>query len=268
MMINSSAMRNFFNRFYSDYLLPDRIPVYERINQLGLDSGYTFKTTLEVYEESVLRQHPQVKSFIHRHDIDTDTKTAQRFFDSEKKLGIKTSYYFRLSTIDIGLMKEINAYGSEVGYHYEELAQYCKDHKIKTWEDAKKKLPEIRQRFSDNFLNLQSKLGFKIKTIASHGDFVNRKLGHTNGELIDEELLHDLAIDLECYNPQLVKHFDVTLSDQPYPRYYRDQSPEDAIAEKINCIYLLTHTRHWHVARWENTKDNIQRFSEGLKYRF
>jgi inhibitor of KinA sporulation pathway (predicted exonuclease) len=260
-------MKKVYHRFYSDYLLPNRMNEYSQINQLALDNGYTFKTTLEFYRNTVLEKIPQQKIFVHRHDIDTDIKTARRFFEVEQKLNIKTSYYFRLNTIDIGLMKEIAAAGHEVGYHYEELAQYCKDFKIKTWEKALEKMPEIQKRFENNFKNLESKLGFKIKSIASHGDFVNRILGHPNHELITDNLMRDSGIELECYNKAMMQHFDVLLSDQPYPKYYRDKSPREAIAEKVNVIYLLTHTRHWHVARWENTTDNIQRMWEGIRFK-
>lgn len=260
-------MKNFFNRLYSDYMLPNRLGEYEKLNRQIQEQGYVFKTTLDFFNDAVRHHKTQTKVFIHRHDIDTDAKTARRFFESEQKLGIKTSYYFRLNTIDIGLMKEIAAAGHEVGYHYEELAQYCKDHKIKTWDKAKEKMPEIQQRFKENFLTLQSKLGFKINSIASHGDFVNRILGHPNHELIDTKILEELKIQLECYNKDMAACIDVHLSDQPYPKYYRDKTPEDALSDKLNVIYLLTHTRHWHVARVENTTDNIKRMWEGIKFK-
>lgn len=260
-------MKKLYNRLYSDYFLPNRIGVYEQLNQKALDNGYSFKTLLEFYHENVINKTQAAKIFIHRHDIDTDVKTAARFFESEQRLGIKTSYYFRLNTIDIGLMQEIHAAGSEVGYHYEEIAQFCKDHKIKKWDNVVARMDEIREKFSENYLALQSKLGFKIKSIASHGDFVNRKLGHSNYELLTPTLKEKLGIELEGYNSDLLNMFNAVLSDQPYPKYYRDKTPDEAIDAAENVIYLLTHTRHWHVARGENTKDNFQRMWEGLKYK-
>lgn len=259
-------MKSLLNRLYSDYLLPNRIPEYERINKRAIDAGYKFYTIPEFYNESVLKKSTLDKCFIHRHDIDTDPKTARRFFEIEKKLGIRSSFYFRLNTIDVELMKELHNSGFEVGYHYEELAQYCKDFKIKNWNTVVTKLPEIQSKFAANFIKIEKSVGFKIKTIASHGDFVNRKLGHPNHELIDQNLMIKLGIDLECYNSEMLKKMDVMLSDKPYPQFYRDKSPDNALDEKTNVIYLLSHPRHWHVARWENTKDNFVRFWEGLKF--
>mgnify|MGYP006145381963 CR=1 FL=1 len=62
---------------------------------------------------------------VHRHDIDTDLPTARRMFALEQKHGVRASYYFRLSTLDFGLMRDIERYGSEASYHYEEIATYA-----------------------------------------------------------------------------------------------------------------------------------------------
>lgn len=242
------------------------MPVYAQINNDALLKGYTFYTIPEFYEKFVLKSIQPDKAFIHRHDIDTDPKTAKLMFETELKLGIKSSYYFRLSTVDIEFMKKIHDNGYEVGYHYEEIAQYCKDYKLKSLDQVLLKMTEIQERFSTNFLKLEKSLGFKIKTIASHGDFVNRKLGYSNFELIDKELMSQLGIDLECYNKELLASFDVKLSDYTYPHFYRDKTVEDAFVEGANVIYLLTHPRHWRAAPWINTKDNFQRLMEGIKY--
>lgn len=260
-------MKQLWYRIYSDYFLPSRLGEYEKLNKYALDNDYQFITILEHYRNILLNQQSDKKIFLHRHDIDTDVKTAKRFFEVEQRLNIKASYYFRLNTIDIGLMNEIHAYGSEVGYHYEELATFCKLYKIKNWELAKLKIPEMQVLFENNFRNLEQKLNFKIDSIASHGDFVNRFLGKSNYEIIDEGLMKKLGIQLEGYNNTLLDSFTDTLSDKPYPKFYRDKTPEFCINQKSKVIYLLTHTRHWHVARLENTSDNLKRFIQGIKYK-
>ena len=37
------------------------------------------------------------------------------------------TYYFRNSTLDADLVRDIDAYGYESGYHYEEIATYEKE---------------------------------------------------------------------------------------------------------------------------------------------
>lgn len=193
-----------FNRIYADYLMPSRLGEYERLLQTALDKGYR-QLTLPEYLNEVLSGKDTGKCFLHRHDIDTDVRTARKMFEIEKKLGVKTSFYFRLNTLDYELMKEIHAYGSEVGYHYEELAQFCKDHRILLAADVKKNYAEIEQTFQENFNRFEKECGFKIKTVASHGDFVNRKLGIANHDFMSRSLMDKCKIDFECYDDRLLK---------------------------------------------------------------
>ena len=72
------------------------------------------------------RIQPMDKLLILRHDIDTDIETTRAMWRVERELGIKTSYFFRLSTVDLPLMREIEACGGSVGYHFEELATAAK----------------------------------------------------------------------------------------------------------------------------------------------
>ncbi len=247
--------------------MPSRLKEYETLLVTALKNNYTHVTIPDFY--SLVKSNSiynDKKYFIHRHDIDSDLATARKMFEIEQKQNIKTSYYFRLSTFDPILMNEINNSGCEVGYHYEELAQYCKNHKIKSKKEITPHFEELQNIFKQNIKLLESRLNFKIKTIASHGDFVNRKINMSNFEFLTEQFLQEQKIELECYNETLLKHFNIILSDVGYPIYYKPNNPFKCIQEGHKVIYLLTHPKHWRVAPWINTKDNIQRFIEGIKY--
>lgn len=263
----ANKIKRILHRIYSDFLLPSRLKEFEAIITSAKEAGYQHQT-LSAHLLSIQENRQPDKVFIHRHDIDTDIKTARRFFEIEQKHGVKTSYYFRLSTIDIPLMQEIHASGSEVGYHFEEIAQYAKDFNLHGWEQVKNHLPAIRKRFEANFKALEKKLGFKTYSVVSHGDFVNRILGHQNNELLTDELRARLGIDLEGYDAELVDSYQYIQSDKPYPLMYRTkETPFHAIAKDYQVIYLLTHPRHWHCAPWINLKDNWGRLKEGLAYK-
>lgn len=257
------------HRIYGDYLMASRMNAYEALLQAAAEAGYTHLTLSEYYALLTAGTlDPAKKYFLHRHDIDSDISTARRFFEAEKKYGIKTSYYFRLCTWAPELMEEIHAYGSEATYHYEELAQYCKDHNIHDAEKAKAVYPEVRDVFRSNFKRLAATLSYPMKSIASHGDFVNRKLGISNYAFVTRELMDELGIVFECYEDRLLQSFTSIHSDTMPPAFYRPANPHEAIKRGDRVVYLLTHPRHWHTAVWENTKDNVFRFYEGLKYRF
>lgn len=255
------------NRIYSDYLMPSRLDEYENIIKETLDDGYihlTLKEYCKILRNNSLQKDK--KYFINRHDIDTDLSTAKEFFKIEKKYGVKATYYFRLSTLDFDFMKEIEEYGSEASYHFEEIAQYAKDNHIKSRDELLERMDEIRDIFQGNFKKIESSLEYKIETVCSHGDFVNRKLQIVNNEITkDKHLKSKLGIICETYDTDIIKSFDIYISDRPYPIFYAPQPIFDYIGTK-NKIYMLTHPRQWRTSIVINTIDNIKRIYELLKW--
>lgn len=260
-------LKSIYNRFFADYLMLSRLKEYEKIITLSLAEGYTHITLRDYHKKLINNELTEKRYFIHRHDIDTDIRTTKKMFAIEKKHNIKASYYFRLSTISLKLMKEIENFGSEASYHFEEISTYCKKHNITSKDHALANLEEMSNIFKQNFKQLEKKLGYKLKTVASHGDFVNRKLKLINNEIThDLTLRKELGINCEAYDKNLHDSFDAYISDVIYPVYYKPTSIFNVIG-KADVICMLTHPRQWETNFWVNTKDNISRFIEGVKHR-
>ncbi len=256
-----------YNRLYSDYIMPSRLSEYEMMIQKLAKSGYKqmsvrdFKQTIDSTDSF---NHQKI--FINRHDIDTDIDTAKEFFKIEKKYNVRASYYFRLSTLDIEFMKEIEAYGSEASYHFEEIAQYAKDRHIKSKETILEYMNKIKEIFKLNFTMIEDQLGSKIQTVCSHGDFVNRKIKLINNEITQDIVLRKrLGIICETYDQDLMEKIDVYIADRPYPQFYSPKSIFECIGED-NVIYMLTHPRQWRVNIMVNTIDNFKRVYEGFRW--
>ncbi len=254
-------------RIYADYFAPSRFEEYGRLLKQALDAGFRHYTVHELYSV-VSRQSPELndKVFVHRHDVDTDSAAAGLLFKLEKQFGVKSSYYFRLNTLDMRLMSEIHEFGSEVGYHYEEIATYSKRFGLNSKPDVLEHIARIRDEFEKNFLSLERHLGFKIRTVASHGDFVNRAIGAPNWLILqDRELRERLLIECEAYDDIVLSSFDAYLSDGPLGKYsYLRGSPFDALSSKKR-ICLLTHPRNWRANVVVNTLDNVTRVVEGFQ---
>lgn len=246
--------------------MPSRLRRYEELVCLALNSGYlqiSIRFFLKNLHDNVC---DNTKFIVHRHDIDSDIRTAKKIFEIEKKYKITSSYYFRLSTLDFDFMREIEEYGGEASYHYEEIATFSKKNRIRDASIIRQRLPDIRDDFLNNFSSIEERLGKKIFTVASHGDFTNRRLNLSNQEILnDQELRQKCGIECEAYDHALLGKFDIYISDRSYPQYYYPISPFDAIG-KYNKICLLTHPRQWETNCIENTKDNLIRLSEGLKW--
>lgn len=262
-------LKSVFNRLYADFLMPSRLGEYEQLIRLALEKGYEHITVFEFFTLVTENQlDPDKKYVIHRHDIDSDLVTTRKMAAIERKYGIRSSHYFRLSTLDYGLMREIHADGCEVSYHYEELATYCKEHKIKTEEAAKAAFPVCAALFADRVKQLEAELGFKFHTVASHGDFVNRKLNTPNHRFVTPELLASLGIAAECYDERIIGNFSYVGSDCAYPKFYKPTSPFDAVAAGLPVVYLLSHPKHWNVNVGANLKEMYTRVKEGLFFKY
>ncbi len=257
-------MTTMLGRLYCDYLMPSQLAAYEKVVHQAQDAGYRQISVRGYFDLVRDGSCAPGKVLVHRHDIDTDLRTTRKLFEIEQKHGIISSFYFRLSTLDFGLMREIENYGSEASYHYEELAAYAKKHRIKDPVILRQRMPEIRSNFRANFSRIEHGLGKKMRTVASHGDFVNRRLKLTNTEILDDpQLRQECGIACETYDRALLDHIDLYISDRPAPQYYHPTSPCDAIRSQRR-ICLVTHPRQVETNWKENTKDNIFRLYEGL----
>jgi hypothetical protein len=259
-------MNALLNRIYSDYFMPSRLDLYEELIALAVDENYLQTSVRSLFQLIVEDRGFPDRFVVHRHDVDTDIKTARKLFEIEKKFGVKSSFYFRLSTLDFDFMHEIEEYGSEASYHYEEIATFIKRNRIRDREEIRDRLCEIRNEFSKNFEFIEKKLGRKLTTVASHGDFSNRRLKLANTEiLMSEELRESCGIVCEAYDRRLLDVFDIYISDKPYPQRFSPISPFQAIGEGLR-ICLLTHPRQWRTSWAANSKDNLLRLNEGLNW--
>jgi hypothetical protein len=259
-------MKMLLNRLYADYLMPSRMTEYEALLVKAAQAGYRQLSVRSFYREVHAGEDPG-KVLVHRHDIDSDVRTARKMFALEARYGVTASYYFRLSTLDYGLMREIEAYGSEASYHYEEVAAFAKANHLKDAAAVRRRFPEIRMAFLQNFERIQDKLAHKLSTVASHGDFANRRLKVINHELLcDEQLRRRCGIECESYDTELLRHFDLYISDRPYPVYYYPISPFAALGQHER-ICFLTHPVQWETNWLESTRCNLLRLAEEVAWR-
>ena len=90
---------------YLDVILKNNIPIC------------SFK---EIIETSSIKNN----FFLIRHDVDRKPKRALRMAILENKLGIKSTYYFRVksNTFNKEIIIKIEELGHDIGYHYESLS--------------------------------------------------------------------------------------------------------------------------------------------------
>lgn len=259
-------MKRLFNRLYADYLMPSRLHEYEALLAAAAEAGYR-QTSVRNFYRGLCQGAPHSRTLVHRHDIDSDVRTARKMFAIEARHGVHASYYFRLSTLDFGFMREIEAAGSEASYHFEEVADYAKRHRIRQADEVRRHFSQIGELFVTNFMRIAEQLGTMPATVSSHGDFANRRLNVINHELLhDQALRKRCGIECETYDQQLLRAFDLYISDRKPPVYYTPASPFDALGQH-DCICLLTHPVQWETNWLESTRCNLRRALEELAWR-
>lgn len=247
---------------YNQILIPNSWNEYRGILQSAQAGTYTFlrlDELADLIKQKAALPHPFI---VLRHDIDTDCKSALQFAKIEAKLGIKASYFFRRKTWIIKYIEVIAGLGHETGYHYEELATYAKNQHLKQARVLESRLEEMRAILSTNLHNLRKDI--PINSLASHGDFANRKLGLTNCMLASNEVWRtDMGISYEAYDPWLLAAYQNHVSDKPYPQRFYPKSPQSYIAAKQSFLFL-SHPRWWQpnpaanlCELWDRIKDQI-----------
>lgn len=256
------------HRIYADFAMPSRLPTYRRLLEAFLAAGYEV-VSIETYWNRLRTGSldPAARTVILRHDIDTDAGTGRRMWEIEGALGIGASFFFRLSTLDVPLMRAIDDAGGHASYHYEELATFAKRWHLRTRQEVDDRIGEIREEFRRNLESLRGRTGLAIDIVASHGDFVNRRLGVPNWFLLsDPEFRRETGIELETYDDVIMQSVTSRHSDTLHPRYWVAEDPLTAVRRSEPVVYLLVHPRHWRVARRLNALDDLGRLRESLAY--
>jgi hypothetical protein len=253
-------------RIKNDYFLKNRIEEYEFLIRKALDKGFEILPHSKFYELVKNKQLNNRKILMIRQDIDTNPNYCKHWLRVEKKYNIHTSYYFRLCTINIPIMKEIIEYGSDCGYHYEELATYAKRFKLKNSDSIELNLQNIKNEFNINLKEIESRLGSKITYIASHGDFANRKLKIPNHYFVDRSLLDSNGLVFEAYDREFLENYDINIMDAGGPLFYNGPISQLDALDNYNVIHLLIHPRHWKSSFYWSTYENLKRLIQGIKY--
>ncbi|HLO35524.1 MAG TPA: hypothetical protein VK194_05550 [Candidatus Deferrimicrobium sp.] len=256
-------------RIHADFLMASRLPTYRRLLETVLGAGYAV-VSIETFRDRVRAgsDEPGQRVLILRHDIDTDPDTGRKMWEIEEDLGIRASFFFRLSTLDIPLMRAIADGGGHASYHYEELATVAKRHRLRSRGEIDRHLDEIRREFLRNVESVRARTGLPLDIVASHGDFVNRRLGIPNWFLLDDPAFRrEAGIALEAYDDALMGRVTSRHSDTAPPRAWVPESPLAAIGRAEPVVHVLVHPRHWRVAPWVNARDDLGRLRESLAYR-
>jgi hypothetical protein len=231
------------------YALGSRLDEYRRILTAALDANYRVCSVEQSLRELEIGTE---RLFVLRHDVDQISPGVRAMAAMEAKLGVSSTYYFRLTTLDQRDANSAKSLGHEVSLHYETIADYAADHEISDRATllTGDHLVRCGERLGRDIERFRAEIDTSCRTIASHGAPLNRQLGVANRVLIESlpNLAAQLGIELETYDRTYLGQFDNYISDTQLEvndgfRYGRH--PLDVLSEGIPRIMMLTHPNHW-----------------------
>lgn len=241
-------------RLIKRYLYEERIDEYQKILECAKEQKYQC-ISLRMFAEGKYDCDKNV--LIIRHDIDHVSHGTNLMFETEKKYGAYSSFYFRDSkygkiTADKDLMREIEEYGSEAYLHFETISNYIKSNKSISRNQLleKENIDQCIKLLKSELVDFRNKYEVSGKTIASHGTRINGHIGISNNYLTENtEIYSGLNIVLEAYNKEFVDQLGTYISDSPieYNQGYRyGITPIEAMEQGISPILFLSHPNHWY----------------------
>jgi hypothetical protein len=250
-------------RVHQNFLMRSRIPEYRVLLTEAKARGYEFLTVRDLARCASGRATLPPLALVLRSDVDSDVPTARAMFEVEKALGIRATYYFRLSTLNERLIREMTDYGTEVGYHFEEVATAAKRCGLRNATDVALHLECIRDQFRRNIARYKAVAGSWPQTVAAHGDFANRKIKTTNACIINQAIRDEFGILAAAHDEWLNAPVTMRVTDREAPQWWSPMPLPEALIQKPKCLYVLVHSRQWRASVWENAKADVIRVAEG-----
>lgn len=237
-------MKDNFLSVFSTILFNSRLKKYKYYIEYARKRGYQVISLEDFYK---LPDKQKEKHIVLRHDVDHPGVWNRKMFEAEKSAGVKSTYYFRFSTIDKELIREMLDSGFDVGLHFETIADYAREHAVKNKSEIDMEL--MKEQLKADIRSFEEITGHKIFSCCSHGAPENRMLGISNNAITENADMAEFGLGFEAYQKEMYDYVDCHIMDGSIIRNfgfsYAD-TPVTAVDAEYNNIVFLSHPNHWY----------------------
>lgn len=243
-------MKNSILSVLSMILFNSRLKKYKYYIEYAKKKGYQVLSLEDFYK---LPEKRNGKYFILRHDVDLPGICTRKMFEVEKSLGVKSTYYFRFSTIDKKLIQEMIDNRFDVGLHFETIADYAKKNKVKDKSEIDMEL--MKEQLKKDIEKFEKITRHKTFSCCSHGAPENRMLGISNNAITEHADMKEFGLGFEAYQKELYNYVDCHIMDDSIIHHfgfsYAD-TPVSAVNDGFKNIVFLAHPNHWYFSvKWK-----------------
>jgi len=242
-----------------------RIAEYEHGLRLALERGYQIGGITDF-----LRTSGQGQWLVLRHDVDEPVLGVREMLRVESRLGVRSTWYFRWSTFDDDLVREVRSHGGEAGLHYETLATVLERHGVVTRDlITPSMMDEARNELRLEVAEFRRRLGLELVTIASHGHARNQRVRLSNNVLVNDAFCQANGIEIEAYSPHILDRIACYVSDTNLlinEGWAYGTTLDDAIESRQLTICFLTHPNHWRYTWPSALRDLAKLTFRGVRY--
>ncbi|MBC8180636.1 hypothetical protein H8E88_05875 [candidate division KSB1 bacterium] len=214
---------------------------YAKILQEALDINYEITSVIDWFRS--IEQLKNERIVIMRHDVDHDAITAKAMGYIEHQLGVKSTFYFRWLTAEMGPVDYLKNLGHEVGLHYETIATYCRVKNITEKEDVTPEIIDICRDLLKAEIYLFESIYGDIYSICSHGHELNRLLSIPNIVLMKDQNPKDFYVETWANSDELRKVPEIFVADSG--NKWDPFSFGEAMERGFETIYVLIHPIWW-----------------------
>jgi hypothetical protein len=214
---------------------------YGRFLRSAQDNGYRIVSLEDWVAEGLVTEGEP--TLILRHDVDQHPRSALRMAAIEKKLGLRSSWYFRWRTAHPAVVERIKRDGFQVGLHYETMTRIALERGLHQ-EPTEQLIEHCRVVLREELAAFERLFG-PCRTAVPHGD--SRIPEVHNALLLKGE---DCSVyGIEYDGNEIMRGVDLArwLTDRIAAEggWMEGLNPLEMFAAKASPILTVTHPNNW-----------------------
>jgi hypothetical protein len=218
-----------------------RWPEYERFLRSARENGYRIVSLEDwVSEGQPVAGEP---TLILRHDVDQHPRSALRMAAIEKKLGVRSSWYFRWRTAHPAVVESVKGDGFQVGLHYETMSRIALERGLH--EEPSEELIESCRELLRSELSVFERLFGPCRAAVPHGD--SRIPEVHNALLLKGQDCSAYSIEYDGNEVMRGHDLGLWLTDRIASEggWMEGIDPLEKLAAQDSPILIVTHPNNW-----------------------